>query len=291
MLQIQKMKQIILISLLSFGFYACKSDTTKTSTQDLERLATLENEVNQLRLDNQLKDSMLNESIQYFNDIQRNLASIGLKQAEIQNATANPEIDPNSKQKVLEQIEYINFLRTENSKKIQLLQIQLKESSLKTNQLQEMLTRLTEQLKEKDAQIESLQVELTQRDIEYSNLFDKYQQQVYQNEELLDQLNTVYYVYGTLKELKENQVVTENKGFIGMGKKAVLKNGFNESYFTETTISKSKSLSIQGKTIKFITDHPEDSYQIIVTNGQEKLKITNPSLFWKVSKYLVIVVQ
>lgn len=291
MLQIQKMKQIILISLLSFGFYACKSDTTKTSTQDLERLATLENEVNQLRLDNQLKDSMLNESIQYFNDIQRNLASIGLKQAEIQNATANPEIDPNSKQKVLEQIEYINFLRTENSKKIQLLQIQLKESSLKTNQLQEMLTRLTEQLKEKDAQIESLQAELTQRDIEYSNLFDKYQQQVYQNEELLDQLNTVYYVYGTLKELKENQVVTENKGFIGMGKKAVLKNGFNENYFTETTIGKSKSLSIQGKTIKFITDHPEDSYQIIVTNGQEKLKITNPSLFWKVSKYLVIVVQ
>lgn len=285
------MKQIILISILSLGLFACKSEATKSSTQDLDRLATLENEVNQLRLDNQMKDSMLNESIQYFNDIQRNLASIGLKQVEIQSATSNPEIDPNVKQQVLEQIEYINFLRTENSKKIQQLQIQLKESSLKTNQLQEMLSRLTEQLKEKDAQIEALQAELTQRDIEYSNLFDKYQQQVYQNEELLDQLNTVYYVYGTMKELKDNQVISENKGFIGMGKKAVLKNGFNESYFTQTSISASKSLSIQGKSIKFITDHPQDSYQIITSNGVEKLKISNPSLFWKVSKYLVIIVQ
>jgi chromosome segregation ATPase len=234
---------------------------------------------------------MLNESIQFFNDIQRNLASIGLKQSEIQSATSNPEIDPNSKQKVLEQIEYINFLRTENNKKMQALQNQLKDSNLKTNQMQEMLSRLTEQLKEKDAQIESLQAELNQRDVEYANLFDKYQQQVYQNEELSTQLNTVYYVYGTLKELKENQVITENKGFIGMGKKAVLKNGFNEGYFTETSISKSKTLSIQGKTIKFITDHPEASYQIVSSNGQEKLKITNAELFWKVSKYLVVVVN
>lgn len=291
MLQIQKMKQIILLSFVGFLVYACKNEGPTSSSSDLDRLATLENEVNQLKLDNQLKDSMLNESIQFFNDIQRNLASIGLKQSEIQHATENPEIDPNSKQKVLEQIEYINFLRTENNKKMQALQSQLKDSNLKTNQMQEMLSRLTEQLKEKDAQIESLQAELIQRDIEYSNLFDKYQQQVYQNEELSTQLNTVYYVYGTLKELKENQVITESKGFVGMGKKAVLKNGFNESYFTETSISKSKSLSIQGKTIKFITDHPEDSYQITSSNGQEKLKITNAELFWKVSKYLVVVVN
>jgi DNA repair exonuclease SbcCD ATPase subunit len=285
------MKKFLFIIAVVSMLFACKNETPEASLADLDRLATLENQVNQLQMDNQLKDSMLNEAIGFFNEIQRNLASIGLKESELKSKNSNPEIAGNEKEQILEQINYINFLRTENGKKIQLLQNQLKESKLKSNQLQEMLSQLTEQIRQKDEQIESLQQELALRDQEYSKLFDQYQAKSYQNEELITQLNTVYYVYGSSKELKENQVISESKGFIGMGKKAILKTGFNESYFTETSIDKSKSISISGKSIKLITDHPADAFQIVSENGREKLKITNPKLFWKVSKYLVVIID
>jgi DNA repair exonuclease SbcCD ATPase subunit len=268
-----------------------KNNSVDTDLSDLENIADLKNQINQLKLDSELKDSILNESISFFNEIQRNLAAIGLKKDEIRVQSSNQEVNSFDKNLILEEINYINFLRTENSKKVHILQEKLQSSNLKTNQLQEMLGRLTEEIQRKDSEIEMLQKELEQKDQEYSKLFDAYLEQVTQKEEIQTIMNTVYYAYGTSKELKENHVITESKGFIGMGKKAVLKENFNENYFTAIQIKNKKEFVLEGKNPKIITDHPIHSFQLLPNGNKTILKILDVNQFWKVSKYLVVVVE
>lgn len=282
-------KSVLVVSILPFS--SCKNDSGNVDTSDMEKVANLQSEIEQLKLDNQLKDSMLNESILFFNEIQRNLASIQLKEDEIRVHAKHAEKDNNEKLYVLQQIQYINFLREENGKKLASLQSQLKNSSLKISQMQEMVTRLSEQLSQKEQQIQALQAELAVKDREYALLFDEYQEQWYQNEQLMEEIQTVYYAVGSMKELISNQVITQSKGLIGMGRKAKLKDGFNESYFTKTNVIESSKVSASGKNITLITDHPSNSYRIYEQDGKKNLQITNPESFWKVSKFLVVLVE
>jgi hypothetical protein len=84
-----------------------------------------------------------------------------------------------------------------------------------------MVNRLADQVQsQEDLIITSLQTELADMDREYSKLFDAYMEQSQLALETMKELNKVFYVYGTLDELKQNNVVVQEGGFIGIGKKA-----------------------------------------------------------------------
>jgi predicted nuclease with TOPRIM domain len=106
-------------------------------------------------------------------------------------------------------------------------------------------------------------------------------------------LNTAYYAVGTYKELKEKKVLNKEGGFLGLGKEEVLKKDFNTEYFTMIDITKTTNIVIGNKKAKLLTTHPSDSYKM---NQNDKkvftdITITNPEKFWKVSKYMVIVID
>lgn len=285
------MRTLLFIFSASFLLVACTTNNSENTSENLEQLARLENKVLQLELDNEMKDSMLNESISFFNEIQRNLATIQLKEDEIRDLTRNPEKPDDSKAKILQEIQYINYLRTENTRKINLLQNQLQNTNLKNKQFVEMISRLEIQLKDKEQEIEALQIELQKSDIEYAKMFDRYQEEVLKNENLRTELNTVYFALGSLKELTKNGVITQIKGFAGLGKKVVLKEDFNENYFSKSSIQESVNLPLSGKNIRLISDHPSFSYKIEKKGETEYLKITNSDAFWKVSNYLVLLID
>jgi hypothetical protein len=91
--------------------------------------------------------------------------------------------------------------------------------------------------------------------------------------------------------LKKNNVVVQSKGFIGIGKKSTLKDGFNEEYFTPIDKFEKKSIQIIGRNLQIISDHPSASYRVVENGNNKTLSILNPYEFWKVSKYLVIIVE
>ena len=103
-----------------------------------------------------------------------------------------------------------------------------------------------------------------------------------------DEINTAYYVIGTKKELLENEVITKEGGFIGMGKIAKLKDKFNKDYFTKVDIRETSEISVYAKKGEVITNHPSDTYKIIGEEKLDKIEILNPKEFWGASKYLVI---
>ena len=73
----------------------------------------------------------------------------------------------------------------------------------------------------------------------------------------------------------------------------MLKGGnFNKDYFTKIDIRVDKVIKLYSKSAKVLTSHPAGSYSLDKdANGLYTLRISNPTAFWSVSKYLVVVVK
>lgn len=98
------------------------------------------------------------------------------------------------------------------------------------------------------------------------------------------EMNTAYYVFGTKKELKAQNILSSGE---------VLRSaGFNRDYFTKIDIRTTKVINLYSKRAQLLTNHPAGSY-VLEKDAQKKyvLRITNPQSFWSTSKYLVIVVK
>jgi DNA repair exonuclease SbcCD ATPase subunit len=277
------------ILIAAFGLFiaSCSSPADKT----VSNATDVDSRIEQLEKENAQKDSIINESLAFFSEIQSNLSSIELKKDEIRIKSTDSEFTTDDKAWILEQIKQINFLRQENAKKVKALSDQLKKSGLKINQLDAMVQGLLQSIQEKEEQISILESDLVSLDKAYARLFDAYQEKAVLVDELTEEINTVYYSYGTEEELVKNKVIDRKNGFIGIGKSIKLMDNFNQKYFAKIDLTEEKELFIEGSELKFITDHPSSSYSLSPSGKNTKIKISNPREFWKVSRYLVIVVD
>ena len=288
------MPKLLSILIVTILFTSCVQDQKGEIEEDSivhNENTDLENKIAQLELDLAQKDSMINESLYFFNEIKTNLETISIRKDEIRDLSGNNEISNNDKEWILEEIKHINYLREENANMIKRMKDQLNKNGIKIAELETMVESLNKEIQWKDEQIDLLQSELHKLDQEYSVLFDSYQEQALQVDELVAEINAVYYAYGTADELSDNGVVEKKNGFIGLGKKIKLKDNLNDQYFTKINASTQKSISIQGDKIRFITNHPTDSYELSKNGQITVIKILKPSDFWKISKYLVVIVE
>lgn len=285
-------KKIALFLLLFAVVVGCKQeDGTTGDITDSTDVVELQNRIEQLELDNALKDSIVNESLAFFNEVRANLEAIGIRRDEIKVLSGDAEISGDDKEWILEQIRQINFLREDNARKVKQLNEQINNSNIQIRELEVMVESLMKEIQWKDDQIKMLEEELNQLDAEYAKLFDAYQEQAIEIDALTADLNTVYYAYGTAKELKNNGVIEKKNGFLGMGKKMHLKDEINDDYFTRIDAKKNKVIKIAGKDVHFVTVHPPSSYTLTEEGSQTRIQINDPSEFWKMSKYLVVVVN
>lgn len=279
------------LPILLLGLFASCQQKAETGSSEDGSKKDLENKISQLELENAQKDSVINESLAFFNEIQANLEAIGIRKDEIRELSSNPELQPDDKQWILEEIRRINFLREDNARLVKRLNEQLEESGLKIKELEIMIESLLQEIKWKDTQISLLQEELDRLDHQYAALFDAYQEQAITVNQLTHQLNSVFYAYGTKEELEENNIVSKKNRLIGIGRRLELRHDFNTDYFTKGDVTKLKSLNIRGKNPHLMTDHAPESYELVETATGATLKIKDPAGFWKISKYLVVLVD
>ena len=287
------MKRFTAIALFSTLLFSCNQEetTTDSASGESEEMARLKSEMREMEDQLAAKDSTLNETIMLFNEIEQNLAMINLKEDEIRFRSTDIELEEDGKQWILQEIQNINYLREANTKKVGELNKALKDKNLQITELQSMITNLMDKIQVQEEEIEMLRVELADLDREYVELLEEYQEQTQLTAETIKELNKGFYAYGSVEELEQNGVIVREGGFIGIGKKTNLKDDFNEDYFTQIDITRTKSLEVTGKKVTFVTDHPSSAYEM-TTNGQKhSIKINDAKSFWKVSKYLVIIVE
>lgn len=250
-----------------------------------------------------LKDESINEFLMAFNDIQYNLDSIKEKEMIISERTeGKTEFKKKAKDQITNDINTIYNLLTDTKDKLADLRKKLGKSNYQVKELEKMMDLMSKQIEAKDQEIEILTTELEVLNIQVTDLTNDVsdlkletaeQKAIIQdkNDEIAKktkELNTAYYVVGTKKELKENNITTAEGGFIGIGKGKKLKADFDTDYFTKIDIRSTNKIAIPGKKVNVITSHPTESYTITGEGDDRMLEITNSEEFWKSSKYLVV---
>jgi chromosome segregation ATPase len=274
------------------------------TSEEEERRIQAEKDSLQREIEN--RDESVNEFFQSLNEIQDNLETIKQKEKIITVSTNGyPEMDQSAKDKINEDILLIYKLMLKNKQTLAQLNEKVKKSNFRIAEFEKTVARLTLQIEERDAQINVLKEELANSYIDINNLnyeigklntnYDSLSQDNREKREEIDKktkaLNTAYYVLGTKKELKEQNVISKKGGFIGIRRMEKLMENFNKDYFTEIDIRETSEISIFNKKAKVVTNHPPNSFYFTGEGKVEKLIIKDAKEFWSVSKYLVIIID
>jgi chromosome segregation ATPase len=282
------MKKLLYFIPVFLLFVACNNKEVEKLKLENQQLLTLTNS----------KDSIINDFFGSFDQIEGNLSQIKAKEGVItQSAGKNNELSQDARQKINDDIQSINDLMEKNKQAIASLKKKLKSSNLQIKKLEEMLARYEEQLKNKDVEIDQLKKQLLNLNFTVETLNASVDTLKHTNRvkdetisKNIDEMNTAWYAIGTNKELTENKVISKSGGFIGIGRSQKVEQDFNADYFKKIDITKLTSININAKKAKLLSSHPSTSYKFEGTDKKvDKLLITNPKEFWKVSKYLVIV--
>ena len=242
------------------------------------------------------KDSLINAVFADINAISENLALIKSRENLI-TVAGESEGGRRPVEEIDNDIKAIDRLLRENRAKIESLQrsaAQLRKANLRIDGLEKMIADMNRQLAEKKAEVEQLRESLVRMGDEVKSLTEEVAVRSAEVEnlsgekaELQNQLNTVYYIVGAEKELRDAQIINK-QGFIGR----TLTVGWN-SNFDSFTMADSRLLSevpVGQKKATLVTSHPEGSYELVTDANKvvEKLIITDPVRFWESSKILII---
>ncbi|MDY0103658.1 MAG: hypothetical protein RBS07_12045 [Lentimicrobium sp.] len=285
------MKKLILIALLISVLFGCDS-----KKKEYEALRVRYDSIMSLGF---TKDTAIIAYLESFNAIQANLDSIKMTEMIIsQNSTVEGEVQPDVKEQINRDINMIFEKLQQNKKTIAELRSKLKKSNSRVGVLEEMIDRMTRQMEEKDVEIANLSDRLEKMNIQIEILSSSVENLAAEGDvkshtisEQTEVINTAYYVIGTKQELRQQNIITLEGGFAGIGRNKKMKEDFNPEYFTRVDITKFKSIPILHKKANIITTHPSSSYKMYGEKSVDSLVIQNSKAFWSASKYLVIVVD
>lgn len=283
------MKKMICLALCATMLASCEFVTKR------EKELTAQNE--SLTTELSEKNAALDQAIQAIADIQEGFRAINEAEGRVSVSTQGGE-GISDAERMKEDILFIQQKMEENRKQIERLEKKLKASGGETASLRKVIANLQKELEEKVTSIAALQNELAEKNIRIAELdkavatltgdVNNLQQVTDVQQEVIEQqvvqLNTAWYVYGTAKELKEQNILRDGK---------VLSSAeFNKGYFTEIDVRVDRVFPLYAKRAQLLTTHPAGSYEFV--KDADKLLTLNVldfESFWSVSRYMVIQVR
>lgn len=283
------MRKFLFFALALLALASCKDKTNTRETADLNQ------RIDSLNRVNVQKDNEINDMLETLNTIEDGFRAINEAQGRVTVERRGEGAD--AAQRIRENMQFINETMTQNKDLINKLRLRLRDSNTASEQLRKTLENLTAQLEAKESELAVLRQELEAKDIHIAELDEQVSQlnedvtslkdDKARKEETISQqdkeLNTAWYVFGTKRELKEQNILKSGE---------VLQGNFNKNYFTKIDIRVDKEIRLMSRDAKLLTNHPTGSYTLERdANKQYVLRITNPQQFWSTSKYLVVQVK
>lgn len=245
----------------------------------------------------------LNEAIGIINEVESNLNQIADAEHRVQADALKGELNQSQKQHIMDEISLLRQTLQENKQNLAQQQEKLKRSGINIAALNKKIDLLSSQIAEKDQMIQSLQADLesargmiARQDSLITEQTEKGAVNeatiAIQNKKLEAQdaaLHQAYYCFGTLSELKEENII---KGGGLFSKAKVLPEGFNQDYFKQVDTRDLTTIALFAAKAHLRTQHPASSYHFEKdADGNQTLVIDNQQEFWSRSKYLVVEVE
>lgn len=293
------MKKVALLLVVAFTavlFNACNTKKEKEQGQDSNK--EMIDSLRQALTQTQNESSDLLETIA---QIQEGFDRIN--EAEDRVTVQSKEGGRSNRQSIVENMAFIERTMKLNKELISNLKQQLQTANRNDDRskkkLEDMINKYNTQFEEKDMEIQKLREQLEQMNIRIAeqneqinslnkNVNDLNRENAEKESALAAQdekLHTVYYVFGTKKELREQNIIKR-------GGSLLMTEQFNKDYFTRKDMRTLKTIRLYSKSAKVLTNHPGGSYSLEKdAQGQYAIRIIDPQNFWSISKYLVIVVK
>ena len=294
------MKKLVLLLVAALTFALFSACSTKKE-KELEGRDANKEMIDSLRQALTQTKNESNDLLETIAQIQEGFDRINEAEGRVTVQTKSGEY--NNSQAIIENMAFIERTMKLNKELISNLKQQLRTANRNDDRskkkLEEMINKYNTQLEEKTEEILKLRKELEQMNIRLAEQdarinalnksVDDLNRENAEKESTLaaqdEQLHTVYYVFGTKKELREQHIVKR-------GGDLLMTEQFNKDYFTRKDSRVLKTIKLYSKSAKVLTNHPEGSYTLDKdAQGQYAIRITDPQKFWSVSKYLVIVVK
>jgi len=187
-----------------------------------------------------------------------------------------------------------------DKKKIATLEKQLSQSKTQLKGVQEVVNKLKASIADKEKIMDELQQRLgilnetleterrtSQEEIQKREMTisEKQQQLSQQNVEA----NTIYYIYGTRKELMDKGIVDRKGGLLGIGKVTTVNKNLITDKFTQMNLLDSQQISfpVTKKGYSVLSNHVATTYNVQKADNNYILTITDPGNFRK-QKFVVI---
>lgn len=282
------MKKLLLFALsLSAIAISCnnnsKSDAEARHEADSIKISTAEGQ----------RDSLMS----LINEIGQNLSDVN----QMENVMVSKDFQsetPERKQEILANISALREELANRRAKLDELEKKMKSSGNYNEKLRQTIDSQKKLIDEQTAKIEDLQRQLEAANVKIgqlasnvdslntkvSNVTAEKEAAEQRSEAISNELNTCYYVVGSNKELKEHNIL--EKKFLGKTK--VMERDFDRSYFTKADKRTLKEIRTYSQKVKILTKQPVSSYEILEEGSGKVIKITNPTIFWEKSNFLVI---
>ena len=250
------MKKIFCLVLCATMLVSCEF-YTKREKELTAQNATLTAELTE-------KNMALEQAIQSIANIQEGFRVINEAEGRVSVQAQGGE-GISDEERVKEDILFIQKKMEANRKQIEQLEKKLKASGIEASSLRKVISNLQKELDEKVARIAVLQAELAEKDIRIAELdkavatltgdVNALQKVSDEQQEVIEQqvvkLNTAWYVFGTAKELKEQNILKSGD--------VMSSTDFNKNYFTEIDVRVDRVFPLYAKNAKLMTVHPEGS--------------------------------
>ncbi len=293
-------KRILVIALSSAVFFACDKQVNNEKEEEyLNKITELEARQAELQNEVQEKDSAMMTFMKSIAEIERNLQEIRAREMNIELTQQEDDLSPNDlRNQISEDIAVIDRLIGENKRTISGLSTRLQQSNDKNQELRVTMKALekdlTQKIKEREYNITLLKDRLDDTQATVKDLMADVDSLVRTNKEKTIRLNTAYYVAGDYKQLKEEQILDKEGGFLGfLGRTEAVRDDFQRDKFTRIDIREKIFFPMEGKDVELVTIHPPESYKIEKEEDSEKINlvVSDPEKFWESSKYLVMMVK
>jgi len=238
------------------------------------------------------KDSIINNLLQSFNEIQDNLNEIKQKENILTLNVQSPELQRSQREQIKTDIASIYDLLNKNRQALVKMNEKLRDSSFKINQLQKFIGNLFTQVTDKEFEVNSLKNQLSGLKIELDTLHMHTLDVQHESARKSGLLSRGYFAIGTFEELKKEGVIVEKGGLIGIGKVTELNPDLNPGFFSIVDKNEKKDISVAAKYVKLIGPHPSDSYTMDDKRQSIKtISIKDPKKFWSTSDYVIVVIS
>lgn len=264
-----------------------------------EEKQALQLKIDSLEAANAAKTDELKDITEFMNIVSEGLDSIAAQEEQLTGNGKGVEGRKMTKEELKARLDDFASLLERQHNRIAQLEDSLKNKGEGYANLRNIVTYLNQQLEEKNKTIATLKTSLNSKNVDIQRLNTQVKSLTSSNEKLTEEINKqgeilvaqsnaineCYVKIGTKKELQQAGVLS---GGGILSKKKLDVTNFQNAGFKKVDIRSYVEVDIPSKKIQILTAMPSSAYTITSDGNNSKLTITNPTVFWSVSNYLVI---